>query len=110
MLDGDGSLGVLGVLFPASLFPDRAPAGHALLTVLAGGTAHQELLSLPDGALIDFGYQQWHSDGTELINSGGHSPASANWCMGVWAQTGFLTYEMNHFPIAYNPTTGELAN
>ena len=73
-----------------------------------GNTGH--VPSIPDGALIDFGYAHWHSDGTEVINSGGHSPASANWCMGVWAQTGFLTYEINHFPIAYNPTTGEIAN
>ena len=26
--------------------------------------------------------------------------------MGVWAQTGFLTYEMTHFPIPYHPMTG----
>jgi len=73
-----------------------------------GNTGH--IPSIPDGALIDFGYHQWHSDGTEVVNSGGHSPASANWCMGVWSQTGFLTYKINHFPIAYNPTTGEIAN
>jgi hypothetical protein len=73
-----------------------------------GNTGH--VPSIPDGALIDFGYHQWHSDGTEVVNSGGHSPASANWCMGVWSQTGFLTHEINHFPIAYNPTTGEIAN
>jgi hypothetical protein len=73
-----------------------------------GNTGH--VPPIPDGALLDFGYQQWHSDGTEVVNSGGHSPASANWCIGVWSQTGFLTYEMNHFPIAYNPTTGEIAN
>ena len=73
-----------------------------------GNTGHSP--SIPDGALIDFGYGHWHSDRTEVLNSGGHSPASANWCMGVWSQTGFLTYEINHFPIAYNPTTGEIAN
>jgi hypothetical protein len=73
-----------------------------------GNTGH--IPSIPDGALIDFGYSQRHSDGTEVVNSGGHSPASANWCMGVWSQTGFWTYQINHFPIAYNPTTGEIAN
>ena len=36
----------------------------------------------------DFGYQQWHSDGTELMNSGGRAPATQNFCMGVWRQTG----------------------
>lgn len=71
-----------------------------------GNTGHNP--PIPDGALIDFGYTQWHSDGTEILNSGGHSPASGNFCLGVWGRTGFLTYELNHFPISYDPTTGVL--
>ncbi len=73
-----------------------------------GNTGHNP--SIPDGAVLDFGYQHWHSDGTELIESGGHSPASSNWCMGVWGQTGYLTYEINHFPIGYDATSGDIAN
>lgn len=73
-----------------------------------GNTTHNP--SIPDGALIDFGFTQWHSDGTEILNSGGHSPASGNWCLGVWGQTGYLTYELNHFPIAYDPATGTIVN
>lgn len=73
-----------------------------------GNTSHNP--SIPDGAVLDFGYQHWHSDGTEFIESGGHSPASANFCLGVWGQTGFLTYEINHFPISYDATTGMIAN
>jgi hypothetical protein len=65
---------------------------------------------IPDGALLDFGYQHWHSDGTEFIESGGHSPATSNVCLGVWGQTGFLTYEINHFPISYDATTGMIVN
>ena len=30
--------------------------------------------------------------------------------MGVWAQTGFLTFEINHFPINYDPSTGMVAS
>jgi len=71
-----------------------------------GNTSHNP--PIPDGALIDFGFMQWHSDGTELINSGG--VPGGGFCMGVWGQTGFLTYEINHFPIAFNPTTGKVAN
>lgn len=66
--------------------------------------------SIPDGALLDFGYSQWHSDGTEILNSGGHAPATENFCLGVWGQTGYLTYELNHFPISYDATTGNIAN
>ncbi len=64
--------------------------------------------SIPDGALIDFGFTQWHSDGTEIQNSAG--VPGGGFCLGVWAQTGFLTFELNHFPIAFNTTTGAVAN
>jgi hypothetical protein len=64
--------------------------------------------SIPDGALIDFGYTQWHSDGTEIQNSAG--VPGGGFCLGVWGQTGFLTFELNHFPIAFSPTTGAVAN
>jgi hypothetical protein len=64
--------------------------------------------AIPDGALIDFGFTQWHSDGTEIQNSAG--VPGGGFCMGVWGQTGYLTFEVNHFPIAFNPTTGKVAN
>ncbi|HEX5227001.1 MAG TPA: hypothetical protein VFW44_04795 [Bryobacteraceae bacterium] len=63
---------------------------------------------IPDGALIDFGYTQWHSDGTEILNSAGHPSNTGSFCLGVWGQTGFLTYELNHFPISFDPTTGAI--
>jgi hypothetical protein len=56
----------------------------------------------------DFGFQQWHSDGTELMNSGGRSPASQNYCMGVWRQTGQNRYHLNHLALSYDPGTGQL--
>jgi hypothetical protein len=71
-----------------------------------GNTSHNP--SIPDGALIDFGFTQWHSDGTEIQNSAG--VPGGGFCLGVWGQTGFLTFELNHFPIAFNATTGAVAN
>jgi hypothetical protein len=71
-----------------------------------GNTSHNP--SIPDGALIDFGFTQWHSDGTEIQNSAG--VPGGGFCLGVWGQTGFLTFEVNHFPIAFSPTTGAVAN
>lgn len=56
----------------------------------------------------DSGYQQWHSDGTELMNSAGRSPASENFCMGVWRQTGLLRYHLNHYALSYDPTLGTI--
>jgi hypothetical protein len=63
---------------------------------------------IPDGALIDFGYTQWHSDGTELMNSGGHAPATGNWCVGTWVRSGYFNYELNHFALSYEATSGDL--
>jgi hypothetical protein len=56
------------------------------------------------GKTVDFGYSQWHSDGTEIMNSGGHTPASGNFCLGVWTKTGNLTYQVNHYALAYVPS------
>lgn len=66
----------------------------------AGNTNHNP--PIPDGAQLDFGYAQWHSDGTEFYNSGGYAPATQNYCMGVWVQTGAYTYQVNHFAITYD--------
>ena len=71
-----------------------------------GNTAHNP--SIPDGAVIDFGYTQWHSDGTELMNSGGHAPGTQNFCMGTWVRSGYFTYTLNHFALSYDATSGNL--
>jgi len=60
------------------------------------------------GNMIDFGYAQWHSDGTEFMNSGGRAPSTQNFCLGVWAQTGPFNYKLNHFALSYDPTSGAL--
>jgi predicted small lipoprotein YifL len=64
--------------------------------------------SIPDGALVDFGFTQWHSDGTEIQNSAG--VPGGGFCLGTWVQTGFLGFELNHFPIAFDSSTGKVAN
>jgi len=43
---------ILGVLFPSSIFPDRAPPHHALLTVFVGGDRHPERALLPLDELL----------------------------------------------------------
>jgi hypothetical protein len=50
----------------------------------------------PDGTPIDSGYVQWHSDGTEIMNSG-RPPQNGNFCLGVWEKTGKSIYKLNHF-------------
>jgi len=57
----------------------------------------------PDGVTgIDWGFQQWHSDGTELTNSGGQLPATGNFCTGVWEQAGRGAFRLNHWAMAWN--------
>ena len=57
----------------------------------------------PDGVTgIDWGFQQWHSDGTEITNSGGQLPATGNFCTGVWEQAGRGAFRLNHWAIAWN--------
>lgn len=59
---------------------------------------------IPDGTEVDAGYAQWHSDGTEITNSGGHAPITSSFCTGVWKQTGLRSYKLNHFAIAWDST------
>jgi hypothetical protein len=65
-------------------------------------------VSFPKGSEQDAGYSQWHSDGTEIMNSGGRAPNTDNFCLGVWAQTGPRTYQLNHFATPWDPTAGSL--
>ncbi len=37
-------------------------------------------------------------------------PATQNFCLGVWAQTGLFTFEVNHFALSYDATSGVLTN
>jgi hypothetical protein len=57
---------------------------------------------IPDGAEIDAGYAQWHSDGTEINVSGLRAPLTGDVCLGEWIKTGARTYRLNHFGISYD--------
>jgi hypothetical protein len=103
------------VLQRASLAAAAIAGGNALVTTASivgmwniqfiskGNTTHNP--PIPDGAQIDFGYTQWHSDGTELMNSGGHTPVTGNWCMGTWVRSGFFTYVLSHWALSYDATS-----
>lgn len=60
-------------------------------------------VGIPDGTQVDAGYATWHSDGTELMNSG-KAPVTSSFCMGVWTQTSRYTYVLNHFALSWDPT------
>jgi len=56
---------------------------------------------IPDGAVVDNGFTQWHSDGTEITNSF-RPPSTGNFCLGVWERTGASTYALNHFALGWD--------
>jgi hypothetical protein len=55
----------------------------------------------PEGVVIDHGYAQWHSDGTEIMNSS-RPPATGNFCLGIWKKTGPSTYSLTHRALSFN--------
>lgn len=56
---------------------------------------------IPDGAPIDQGYAQWHSDQTEIMNSS-RPPVTSSFCLGVWKRVGRSRYSLNHFAISWD--------
>lgn len=52
---------------------------------------------------FDAGYEEWHSDGTEIYNSGGRAPDTGSFCLGVWQQVGVRHYKLNHRAIGWVP-------
>ena len=52
------------------------------------------------GNVTDAGFSQWHSDGTEILNSA-RPPATSSFCLGVWKKVGRSRYKLNHFAISW---------
>lgn len=80
---------------------DNSPPGAAIV-----GLWHVVFTQDPQygGKVSDDSYVEWHSDGTEIMNSGTHG--SGAFCMGVWAKTGDSTYTLRHIALDYSMTHG----
>jgi len=106
----------LGLVTSASLARDLSRAASGKSPSIVGMWSFQFISvgnttrnpSIPDGTQINFGYTQFHSDETEILNAGARSPAQENFCLGVWQKTGNSTYQVNHFALNYNAATGTL--
>jgi hypothetical protein len=55
------------------------------------------------GMIVNQGWEQWHSDGTEIMNDQ-NPPALGNVCLGVWEKTGRRTYKLVHPFWIFDPT------
>jgi hypothetical protein len=91
-----GSTGLSSLLHQAS---EDNPGNHAIVGMWS--------VKFTAPGYSDFGYVQWHSDGTEFMNSGGRSPAIQNFCMGVWKQVAPSRYHLLHLAISYDAGTGQ---
>jgi oxygen-dependent protoporphyrinogen oxidase len=49
---------ILGILFPSSIFANRAPKEGALLSVFMGGIRHPEIIDLKDNDLLDIAKEE----------------------------------------------------
>jgi hypothetical protein len=79
-----------------------APAGSGIVGFWKVTFVAQGNDGIPDGVIIDFGFSQWHSDGTEILNSS-RPPATSNFCLGVWKKRGRASYQLNHFALSSDP-------
>src|ERR1700730_11892008 len=89
----------------ASLWQERSERGESRDNDPIVGFWRVNLVSkgnsgIPDGAVLDAGYSQWHSDGTEILNSS-RAPETQSFCLGVWKKTAPFRYKLNHFAISW---------
>ena len=104
-----GELGPSASLELSNLARGRSPSLVGMWNfqfISMGNTTHNP--SIADGTELLWGYNQFHSDETEILNAGTRSPAQQNFCLGVWQKTGDFTYQVNHFALNYNAATGAL--
>jgi hypothetical protein len=79
------------------------PAGSDIVGMWEVELVATNIPNSPQGGIvIDHGYSQWHSDGTEIMNSS-RPPATGNFCLGVWKKTGASTYSLTHRVLSFNP-------
>ena len=76
---------------------DQGIVGFWRVTFVSKGS-----LYIPDDTVVDTAYVQWHSDGTEIMNSS-RPPSTGSFCLGVWEKTGPTTYRLNHVALSWNP-------
>jgi hypothetical protein len=71
---------------------------HVTFTAKGNGSA------IPDGAPVDNAIAVWHSDKTEIMNSG--RPAQdGDFCLGVWEEVGKCQFKVSHWAWMGNDTT-----
>jgi hypothetical protein len=87
------------VQHPAAL--TRANAVPAVFNSIVG--MWSSTFYVGDGpGVYDQGFQQWHSDHTEIMVDNAVSPAFGNVCVGVWTLVAPRTYKLKHMTFNWN--------
>lgn len=90
---------------PLSAMGDRIlaqePGGQIGLEPTIVGLWDVKFIS--EGLVVDEGFDQYHSDGTEILNDT-PPPATGNVCLGVYEKTGPRTLKLRHPAWIYDPT------
>ncbi len=95
------SIAVTALIGFCTLFSTATAGNKGVSTGSAiAGFWHVELL-LPNGSLFHQGIQQYYSDGTEMEDAAAPAVNPANFCMGVWKQSGD-TVQIYHIVFMYN--------
>jgi hypothetical protein len=82
-------------------FAERGSEAQRIVGFWKASFVSEGSSGIPDGTVVDSPFVQWHSDGTEIMNSS-RVPQTGSFCMGIWHRTGNLTYELNHFALAFD--------
>ena len=72
-----------------------AANGVADISIVGLWDTQWQQLSPGPAAFFDEGYDQFHSDGTEILNDI-PAPSTGNICLGVFVKTGRLSYALHH--------------
>jgi hypothetical protein len=70
------------------------------------GLWHAQFISkgttgIPDGTVFVDAFVSWHSDGTEIMNSG-RAPKTQSFCTGVWKQVGRSSFRLHHVTLSWD--------
>ena len=93
----------------------QAEFGPASLLLLSSHAENEPIVGfwrsrfIIGGNVTDSGFAQWHSDGTEILNSG-RPPATGSFCLGVWKKVGRARYRVNHFAISWDASGNFVGN
>lgn len=78
--------------FMDASFAERGSEGQRIVGFWKASFVSEGSTGIPDGTVVDSPFVQWHSDGTEIMNST-RAPVTQSFCLGVWHKTGKLTYD-----------------